>query len=207
MRRNRVRRRCNSCGIVIFVKPYRLRNGGGKFCSRKCYFATRGGTLDSRLKKYEGAKDANGCIPWLGSTAGRGYGTISDGQSKRMYVHRLVWERANGPVPPGLEVLHGCDNPRCVNLKHLSLGTRKDNTDDMVRKGRQAGGSRLPQTKLTDEDIQDIYDRYHAGGVLQRELAEERGVAQGLISMIVNGRHRKTALRTTCHNNQGVRAS
>jgi len=46
---------------------------------------------------------------------------------------------ANGPIPPGLCVLHHCDNPPCVETGpgHLFLGTRAVNNADMVSKGRQ----------------------------------------------------------------------
>ena len=55
-------------------------------------------------------------------------------------VHRVVWEAHNAePIPPGMHVLHTCDNPRCVNPKHLFLGTNEDNIQDKCRKGRQKG--------------------------------------------------------------------
>jgi hypothetical protein len=50
--------------------------------------------------------------------------------------HRFAWELAYGPIPDGLWVLHHCDNPPCVNIDHLYLGTVKDNTADMMRRGR-----------------------------------------------------------------------
>lgn len=37
-----------------------------------------------------------------------------------------------------MHILHECDNPRCVNPLHLFEGTDKDNSDDKVKKGRQA---------------------------------------------------------------------
>lgn len=50
--------------------------------------------------------------------------------------HRWVWEQANGPIPPGMMVLHTCDVRNCINLEHLFLGTAKDNARDMAAKGR-----------------------------------------------------------------------
>jgi hypothetical protein len=69
-----------------------------------------------------------------------GYGQIGgtvDGRQERKYAHRLAWELANNrPVPDGLVVMHSCDNPRCVNPSHLSVGTQSQNIHDSIRKGR-----------------------------------------------------------------------
>ena len=71
-----------------------------------------------------------------------GYPQLCRGKSARLRVNRLAWEAHHAePIPPGLHVLHTCDNPACFNPEHLFLGTNQDNIDDKCRKGRQRGVS------------------------------------------------------------------
>jgi hypothetical protein len=59
-----------------------------------------------------------------------GYGQINI-NGKILKAHRVAWELLNGPIPNGLNVLHHCDNPVCVNAEsHLYLGTQKENIND-----------------------------------------------------------------------------
>jgi len=71
-----------------------------------------------------------------------GYGRLFNGTVYVGRAHRLVWQDAHGPIPEGLCVLHKCDNPPCVRLDHLFLGTRADNTLDCMLKGRNTLGRR-----------------------------------------------------------------
>jgi hypothetical protein len=83
----------------------------------------------------------SGCWLWLQCTNFRGYGLIRrDGRTRT--AHRVAFEIVYGSIPKGMLVCHKCDTPGCVNPDHLFLGTSKDNTADMLRKGRMATGVR-----------------------------------------------------------------
>jgi hypothetical protein len=100
-------------------------------------------SLADRFHTKVGPSDAQGCTPWLaGRSKNKGYGRVHSGghKGKLLLAHRVAWELTNGPIPKGLCVLHKCDNKLCVNPDHLFLGTNKDNTEDMIRKGRHRCG-------------------------------------------------------------------
>ncbi len=124
------------------------------------------------------------CHVWQGGTNPQGYG-YGDASS-RDAAHRQAWVNAHGPIPPETpHVLHRCDQPPCVNVEHLFLGTQEDNMADCVAKGRHACGERNHWAKLTSEEVVAIRA---ATGITQRDLATAYGVTVGLISMIRRGK-------------------
>lgn len=138
--------------------------------------------------------DDSACWPWTAGTVRGGYGWIWLEGSKRLQAHRAAFMLERGEIPPGVFVCHTCDNPACCNPSHLFLGTVKDNSDDMIAKGRgrkatgDANGSRLyparrPRgsavntAKLTPELVREI----QASAEASRPLARRLGVAHSTI--------------------------
>ena len=148
-------------------------------------------SLEYKFWRHVPGFDPRTCWEWMGTIMIRGgYGQFQhmrNGIRTRYRAHRVSWELHNGPIPKGLLVLHHCDNPPCVNPNHLFLGTPKDNTHDMIRKGRMPRGSARPRTKLTEDIVRDMRSKYANGGILGRELAEEYGVTQWAVFPILRG--------------------
>lgn len=136
-----------------------------------------------------------GCWLWLGGKHWDGYGKSSTCNGDQL-AHRASWLLHRGPIPKGLWVSHTCNNPSCVNQRHLFLGTTQDNTKDMDRKGRRKPpcGERCNFHKLSLFEVRRIL-QLSAGGVSQRELAERFSVNQSQISRILGGKRWRVALR------------
>jgi hypothetical protein len=150
--------------------------GQPRFCGTRCRFESR--------------TDRTGdCHLWLGAKR-YGYGRMHvDGHhAPEKLAHRMSWEFERGPIPEGMSVLHRCDNPSCVNVKHLFLGTQADNMTDMGAKGRGAKGEKLPQAKLTASDVARIRNHdVEFPGMSQREIAIVLGVVQQSVGRAMRG--------------------
>lgn len=138
--------------------------------------------LANLLSKISVNKDT-GCWEWTACKYRDGYGMICFG-GKCHRAHRVSYELHCGPIPSGILVLHRCDNRVCANPKHLFLGTHAENVADKVAKGRQAGRTSHPHTKLTEADVSAIRG---STGITQTALASRYGVSQILISRIIHG--------------------
>lgn len=144
------------------------------------------------------------CVVRVQSPRGTAYRTES--------AHRVSYELARGPIPPGLHILHSCDNGLCVNPAHLRAGTREDNEDDKKARNRHPRGGRTPgvalpradlptrtgerhdSAKLKDAEVDAIRERYAADTtVTAYALAREYGVTIQTMTAIITGKSRRTA--------------
>ena len=104
---------------------------------------------------------------------------------------RAAWILRYGSIPAGLAVLHKCDNPRCVEINHLFLGTLKDNTQDMLRKGRHrpARGEKHGQAVLSEALVRELRRLHHENGSGPSQLAKEFQLNHQTIRSVLKGRN------------------
>lgn len=132
----------------------------------------------------------NGCIEWTASHNGRGYGQAwVPSTQKKLTAHRLAYTLRHGTIPDGMQVLHRCDNPKCVNADHLFLGTNADNMADMDRKGRRRPAAQIGKlnsnAKLTAQQVDEL--RGLKGRLNIKALTAQYGIGKSQIHRIVHG--------------------
>jgi len=146
---------------------------------------------------WEKVRESAGCWEWQGALAGSGYGLFRGPGQHMIGAHRMAYILIYGSIPEGINVLHHCDNKRCVRPEHLFLGTQKDNMADMICKGRQAIGDQLNHPiqvgeanhshKLSEEDVNQIRHLYRRG-YRQCDIAKLVGVERANVWAIVHER-------------------
>lgn len=122
---------------------------------------------------------SSGCWIWTGALNPKGYGKLNI-NSKKLLAHRVSWLLFRGEIPTGMCICHKCDNPPCVNPGHLFLGTRADNSKDMVEKKRSLQGERAPSSKLNAVEVAEIL----SSSETLENLANRYGVSFKTISAI-----------------------
>ena len=153
------------------------------YCSDKCY-------RNSCNIVYE--LDDKGChvcishkvdsagYPSMGKGLGKGSGSAR--------AHRRIYEERYGKIPKGLLVRHSCDNKRCVNINHLSLGTYKDNLEDALNNNKVRFGERVASAKLSNRRVHLIKAIIRDNFLKSDEIAELFGISIASINDIASKR-------------------
>jgi hypothetical protein len=204
------------CGFILPIKSrcfvYHIPlTEFGKTHNNGSLFGDHMKTVEERFWEKVDRRGEDECWEWLGGWRGNGYGYFSIG-GKEMNAHRGSWIIHNGNVPAELCVCHICDNRRCVNPKHLFLGTISDNAVDMVKKHRHVSqinpgcyprgdkhhthlrpetisfGEKNGGSKLKESMVKIIIERLQAGEQ-GRKIARDYNISECAISQIKLHKH------------------
>lgn len=150
-----------------------------------------------KVNKYPG----DGCWEWTGTlSVDGGYGMFYISPERpTCKAHRYAWEMEFGRLNPDQLLCHKCDNPKCVRVSHLFVGTYLDNNRDMVKKERHG------RMKFTHGDVRRIralYQRHKGprckagsprrmGDLTHARIAEWFGTSRATISHMLTGRNWK----------------
>lgn len=146
---------------------------------------SRGMSVSERLEFHSERLTECGCQIWMAGVNSQGYGQLSL-NSKTAKAHRVSYAEEHGEIPEGMNVLHFCDTPACINPDHLFLGTLDENNKDRNQKQRQARGESHACALLTEEDIPIIKQRYADGDSIAA-IARRYSMSHGAIWKVVNG--------------------
>ena len=153
-------------------------------------------TLEQRFWEKVVIRGPDDCWEWTGAKPAHknsGYGHMWVGFAKKPLkaTHILFYLRHGYWPPKGRTANHHCDNPGCLNSRHLYLGTQKSNMCDKVKRGRSNKGKsftigeRNGSAKLTEIEVKEIRQLVKRG-ISQRELGRRFAVHNRTIDKIVH---------------------
>lgn len=120
---------------------------------------------DYQERFWERVNKTDYCWEWQGHTNSKGYGTISM-HGRHFTTHRFSFAIFHGFLPScKMDIMHICDNKKCVNPKHLKIGTRSENTKDYFSKNPipWSTGERNNKAKITDLQYTEIKKLLNSG--------------------------------------------
>lgn len=145
--------------------------------------------LLSRVVEHSG-KLPTPCWVWACGLFDDGYGGCA-WNGKTWRAHRLAYTVFVGPIPNDLQVLHHCDERRCIRPEHTYAGTHQNNMDDMVERGGSLRGEANVGAILTELEAAEIKWLALEGHLTQTEIGDLYGVGFWVVSMIKLGRNWK----------------
>jgi hypothetical protein len=147
-------------------------------------------TPQERRRFWIKVRKTETCWFWTADAVTGGYGRFCLNGNK-VLAHRAAWVLAHGAIPHGLCILHSCDQPACVRVTHMRLGTYADNTADCHAKGRRSyqrgtmpRGDTHKRAKLTSAAVAAIRAAAATGEVVA-VLAQRYGISPVHVRRII----------------------
>ena len=147
----------------------------------------------ARLQEKIEIDPRTACWNWTASLRPTGYGQMRYLGTTEL-AHRVAWMLFRGPIPKAnnrygtMNVLHHCDNPKCVNPQHLFIGDQADNVRDAVAKQRWGKrgcqGERHGRSRLKEKDVREI----RRSSLSTQQLAVKYKVSKSAIQHVLKGR-------------------
>ncbi len=142
------------CGDYLCCNPFHMMKEA-EYDNRKNFHGKYKKASEDECWEWQAGKDKNG----YGKMQ---YFTHIDEKRKKVHgrAHRIAYclDKGINEVPDEGYVLHHCDNPSCVNPKHLYLGDNTQNVNDRVnrQRGYEPKGELHHYAKMTEEDVKMI---------------------------------------------------
>ena len=186
-----VTRPCQNCGEPVYASSARTAAGHGLYCSKKCAPQHQAVPVEERFWSKVKTGGPNDCWEWQAFRNTDGYGLVRH-EGRMHSAHRISFLLSGRELVDGLEVMHSCDNPACVNPAHLSLGTHQDNMADRIAKGRHLltvyRGEMHESAKLTEQQVVRARAEYRAGRATPKQLSIQLGLGASATHSMLSGR-------------------
>lgn len=145
--------------------------------------------LNEKQIKYfwDRIEKGDGCWNWKKGLSTDGYGTlaINDGKTIKASRLALLLSKPNPDNKP--YALHICkQNRKCCNPDHLYWGNQFDNMKDREKdKTYIQKGENNPFSKLNNEIVLKIREKYETGNYSYTKLGSEYNISKSSIAKII----------------------